>query len=107
MTAPDLYLLYIPCRNVSEAQSLATVLLKSKLIACANIQKEVLSMYEWEGQISVEPEALIMAKTMKKNINSAIAKVEELHSYDCPCVTSLPITSCNSKYLNWVEGQLS
>ncbi len=50
-------LVYIPCKNLSEAETLGRVLLQKKLCGCINILPEIASLFFW-------PEA---SKTIEKN----------------------------------------
>lgn len=102
----DYCLVYITAKDINEAKSLAKDLLVNKLVACANIRDGYLSMYWWQDQIMEDSEVVLFAKTKKENFEKIEARVKELHSYDCPCVISLPIEKGSKEFLSWLEGEL-
>ncbi|MBI3190204.1 divalent-cation tolerance protein CutA, partial [archaeon] len=64
------------------------------------------SMYEWNGKIEEQNEAVIIAKTKQSSIKKLVAFVKKNHSYDVPCITVLPIVDGNKDYLKWLEKQV-
>ena len=100
---------YITCAHVKEAQALALALLKNRLIACANIQQSIQSLYhsQKDGQNIIEKstEAVLITKTSQKHIKAVIDLVRKLHSYDCPCIIFYKIVDGHPEYLSWVEEQ--
>ncbi len=98
-------LLYIVTAK-SEAVKIAKSLLKEQLIACANILGPMQSLYRWKGRIEDLAEFLLLCKTTKKNFSAARKLIAKLHSYECPCIISLPIEDGNEKYLEWIRGSV-
>ncbi len=98
-------LLYITAGSAQEAASIARELLDARLIACANIIDGARSLYRWEGKIAEEKEAVMIAKTREDLVEKVIARVRELHSYDCPCIVALPIVAGNPAFLDWIDGE--
>ncbi len=94
--------IYITCKDRAEAQSVGTHLLEDRLVACVNIIDGMQSMYWWEGQIQSSNEAILIAKTRQARVEAIINKVNQVHSYDCPCVVSLPVGDGNPKFLEWI-----
>ena len=63
------------------------------------------SVYRWEGTVQQDSETVLIAKTRHELAESVIARVRELHSYDCPCVIAWPITAANPDYLQWIANE--
>jgi periplasmic divalent cation tolerance protein len=103
---PDIRILYSTFPSKKEAEVAAAVLLDQNLIACANIFGEVRSLYRWEGQVQNEAEVVMIAKTTSEKLERAIEVLVKTHSYDCPCVTSWPVTGGSEEYLKWVRGEV-
>jgi len=103
---PDVCVLYSTFPNRAEAEKIAGVLLENNLIACANLFDGVTSLYRWEGKVCNDAEVIMIAKTSADKRDAAISTLTEAHSYDCPCVTSWPITAGNAEYLTWVQGEV-
>lgn len=100
-------LVYVTTKDQTEAKKIATALLDKKLIACANITAESLSLYEWKGAREETTEAMMFMKTTREKVPDVIEEVKKLHSYDCPCVVSIPIEAGNREYLEWLTAQTS
>ncbi len=96
-------LIYITTKNKKEAKKIGKKLVRNKLAACANIIDNMNSIYWWEGKIQDENEAVLILKTKESLVDEIIKKVKKMHSYDCPCIVSLPIEKGNKKYLNWID----
>ena len=95
-------LIYITCADKDEARRLSKVLLEEKLIACVNIFP-MESMYWWQGDIVESMEYVVIAKGMPADFEALIMRVKDLHSYEVPCIVSVPITGGNSDYLEWIK----
>ncbi len=97
-------LIYITTGSMEEAQKIAAVLVKERLAACANIIENIRSIYVWKNEFHNEKEALLLAKTIKNRVPELIKRVREIHSYECPCIVSLPITDGFPPFLDWVAS---
>ncbi len=94
---------YITFPSKDSAKELAKILLKSKLIACANIY-EIDSLYNWEGKIADETEFVLWAKTTSDKISEIEKKVQKHHSYDIPCIVNFD-AGANDAYAQWVKEE--
>lgn len=98
-----MYILYVTTKDRSEASLIAHKLLKAKKIACANILDGMTSIYEWEGEIKEEKEAILIAKTTENLVDSAIETIKSLHSYECPCILAIESKKGNKDFIKWLE----
>ncbi|MEK9716828.1 MAG: divalent-cation tolerance protein CutA [Pelagibacteraceae bacterium] len=96
-------LLYVTCKNSSEAKKIGSILVKSKLAACTNILANINSIFNWKNKISNCKETILLGKTVKKNIFKIIKIVKKNHSYDCPCIIFFDINAGNKKFLDWIN----
>ena len=101
----DFILIYITNPNREEARRIATYLLEKKLVACGNIFP-INSLYRWEGKIADENEFVLLVKTIPANFEKVKNEVEKIHSYECPCVIRIPVSS-NEKYSEWLRSQVN
>jgi periplasmic divalent cation tolerance protein len=94
VTAPDL----------KTARALARAALSVRLVACANLLPKIESHYRWQGKIASGTEVLLVFKTAR----SKLAALEKLilagHPYDTPEFLTLPVSSGNKKYLDWLAA---
>jgi periplasmic divalent cation tolerance protein len=97
--------IYITAGNRDEARVIGKALVSERLAACVNIIDNINSMYWWQGEIQDDREVILIAKTKKSLIPELIEKVKTIHSYDCPCVVSLPIVDGNKEFLEWVAEE--
>lgn len=93
---------YITASNQEEALVIGRTLVNERLAACANVLDGATSIYKWEGELNEDGEAVMIAKTRQELVDRVIARVRELHTYDCPCVVSWPITAGNPEFLSWI-----
>jgi periplasmic divalent cation tolerance protein len=90
--------------NYNEAEKIIQILLKERLIACANIISPVSSFFWWEGKITKENEVLVIMKSKKTLLNKLEKRINTLHSYEIPEILALPIVSGSESYLKWMES---
>ena len=95
-------IVYITTKDEDEAKKIGKALVEEKLVACVNIHP-VNSIYRWEGEIQEESEIAMFVKTKADLVGEVVNRVKELHSYQVPCVVSLPIEKGNPDYLQWIE----
>jgi len=100
-----LNLIYITAKDKEEAGKIGRALVEARLAACVNIIENMNSIYWWEGKIQDESEAILIAKTRELLVPKLIEKVKSLHSYECPCIVSLPLLGGNKDYLDWIEKE--
>ena len=98
-------IVYITTEDEDEARKIGKALVEEKLVACVNIHP-VNSIYRWEGEIQEESEIAMFVKTKADLVGEVINRVKELHSYQVPCVVSLPIEKGNPDYLQWIEESM-
>lgn len=86
-------------------QTIATRLLEEKLAACVTISAASQSFYWWKGQISKEPEHILLIKTRANLYEELEKKIQEIHPYDVPEIIALPVQKGSADYLNWIEKE--
>ncbi len=60
----------------------------------------------WEGEIQEDTEVVMIAKTTEDRIPELIERVRSMHSYDCPCIVSLPVLDGNQPFLDWIAEEV-
>jgi periplasmic divalent cation tolerance protein len=101
----ELRLLYITASSRGEAKKIGRGLVEARLAACANVIDGMESIYWWQGKLTEDREAVLIAKTRADLVAAATAKVRELHSYTVPCVVALPLLDGNPDYLDWLVAE--
>ena len=100
----DNIVVLVTASNEDEAAKIARTLVEERLAACANIIRNIRSIYRWEGEVQDDPEVLMVIKTRKELFGRIEKRVRELHSYDVPEVISLDITEGSEPYIKWLSG---
>ncbi len=88
-----------------EGVKIARKVVEEKLGACANIVRNVRSIYSWKGQVCDDPEVLMVIKTTAHRFESLKGRVRELHPYDVPEIIALPVLAGWDPYLDWVRKE--
>jgi periplasmic divalent cation tolerance protein len=89
-----------------EATKIAKELVSARLAACVNILDNMSSVYLWQEEIQEDTEVVMIAKTTEERIPQLIEKVESMHSYDCPCIVSLPVSGGYQPFLDWIAEEV-
>src|SRR4028119_58303 len=97
-----LVMLCVPCSSETEATGIGSRLLSERLIACANIYASR-SLYVWNGEMADEQEMVLLCKTLSSRAEEAASLIEQLHSYDVPCILRIVPAQANDEYYRWVS----
>lgn len=98
--------IYMTVGSKDEARKIGRELVATRLAACVNILDNMNSFYMWDGEIQDDTEVVMIAKTTEEQVPELIKKVESMHSYDCPCIVSLPVTGGHQPFLKWIAGEV-
>jgi periplasmic divalent cation tolerance protein len=101
----DMRLVYMTAASRDEARKIGRALVEGRLAACANVIDGMESIYWWEGKLTEDREAVLIAKTRAERVPALIERVKQLHSYTVPCVVALPILAGNPAYLDWLAAE--
>ncbi|MBN2499085.1 MAG: divalent-cation tolerance protein CutA [Deltaproteobacteria bacterium] len=101
----ELRFVYIVCESAEQAQRIGKTLVDSRLAACVNILDRMRSMYWWDGAVQSADETVMIAKTRAALVPAVCARVKELHSYEVPCVASLPLLEGNPDFFDWIVSE--
>ena len=96
---------YATAEDAAEALRIGRAIVEERLAACANIVDRMRSVYWWQGTVQEGSEAVLILKTTEDRLGALIARVRELHSYDCPCIEALPVVGGNQGFLDWVASE--
>ncbi|MBU1036519.1 divalent-cation tolerance protein CutA [Patescibacteria group bacterium] len=94
-------LIYTVCKNKTEAKKIALMLLKLKLIACANFWP-ITSVYSWKSKIVTGKEIVLLLKTRKNYYKKIESVIKKVHSYEAPCILKIEVDKAEGEYLQWL-----
>ncbi len=95
--------IYITCESHAQAEGLGQILVERGVAACVNVLPPICSIYRWEGEVMQEEEFPVIVKTRAALFKNVEEIVKELHSYDNPCIVSLPINQGSEPFLKWID----
>lgn len=89
-----------------QAKTLATSVIEARLAACAQTIA-ISSCYHWDGKVVDDEEQMILFKTKSEKYSELENRILSLHPYDTPEIVRLPVTGGSSKYLAWINREVS
>ena len=102
---PSIHTVMMTAPDTASGESLATALVRDRLVACANFIPGVSSIYRWEGKIEAADEVLVIFKTSGERVDELLERAAELHPYDVPELIVLPVSAGNPAYFDWVRSE--
>lgn len=94
---------YMTASGKEEAGMIGEKLIEAKLAACINIFGPITSIFMWEGKVDQDTEVAFVAKTTADKVPELVETVKSLHSYEVPCIISLPVSNGSADFLGWIE----
>ena len=107
MNKNDVVTIFTTVSTLIEAKKIAKECVAKKLAACANIIDNVTSIYKWQEELSVDNEVCINLKTTKSKSKELILYIKSLHTYECPCIVTIPLIDGNEDYIKWIHESLN
>lgn len=96
---------YATTSGRAEAERIGRAAVAARLAACANVISGVTAFYRWKDKLQRGREAVLILKTTSTRLRRLIAKVKQLHSYDCPCIEAIRVDAGFKPYLDWVARE--
>lgn len=100
-------IVYATFPSVAAAEEMGRALVEARLVACANILPEMISIYRWQGKIERGTEAVMMMKTTAERAAEVVEAVRAAHPYDVPAIVVLPLEGGLPAYLAWIAGEVA
>jgi periplasmic divalent cation tolerance protein len=98
-------LIYVTAPNRDEAVRIGREIVTDRLAACANVLPGMTSIYQWQGEIREDSEAVLILKTRRDLADRLVVRVRELHPYETPAILVLPVQSGNPAFLEWIQDE--
>lgn len=93
--------------NEDAAVHMATALVREKLIAVANVNGGVRTIYEQDGIIQLDNEIALSMQTTIEKADAAVERIRQLHNYEVPSIVVLPVVNGDTNFAAWVHKQVS
>jgi periplasmic divalent cation tolerance protein len=99
-------LIWCPFPDRSVAEAVSVEMLDERLVACANILSPVRSLFLWQGERGTAEETGVLFKTEAATLDRAVARLAELHPYDCPAIAGWRCDATTPAVLEWLGSVL-
>ncbi|HVG01755.1 MAG TPA: divalent-cation tolerance protein CutA [Nitrospira sp.] len=96
---------FVTTSSADEAERLGNSVVSSGLGACANIVKDVQSIFRWDNKLNTENECLMIIKTTMDRFSDLEAAIKTHHSYSVPEIIAFPIVRGSESYLKWIREE--
>ena len=88
------------------AADLAASLVEERLAACVN-RFPCRSVYRWDGEVHRDEETVLLAKTTDERWDDLVARIEDAHPYDVPCVERFDESAALDSFGDWVDAEVA
>lgn len=95
-------MIWCPFDSVEGARQAAEILVQEKLVACANILPELLSIFRYEGKVQSAGEVGVLFKTQASLLASATSRLSEVHPYETPAICGWLVDSAPPETREWL-----
>jgi periplasmic divalent cation tolerance protein len=92
---------YTTFPSKEQAVTVARTLLDRQVVGCVNIYP-ITSMYRWEGEVKEDAEVGLWCKTVASKALLVCDLLRELHSYQVPCIATVPVL-VNEPFAAWLH----
>ncbi|GAB3038034.1 divalent-cation tolerance protein CutA [Natronobiforma cellulositropha] len=82
------------------ATDVVETLLEERLAACVN-RIETRSSYRWDGEVVHDEEEILLVKTSDDAYDDLVARVEEIHPYEVPCIERFEESHVLESFATW------
>ena len=101
----EFYFVYVTAPTMAEAEAIGEALVSERLAASVNLIDQMRAIYWWKGKKESRKEVVVLAKTKASLVEAVIRKVKGMHSYECPCVVSVPMSQGNPDFMDWIAEE--
>ena len=102
----DTILVFTTFEEKEDALRLARMLLEKRLVACAQIDSPVESLYWWQGVIEQGKEFRLVMKSDVSLWQELEEQIKKEHCYDVPEILAIPASALSKEYQRWLRGEL-
>ena len=93
---------YVLFGSDEDARRIGRLMVERRLAACVNILGPCHSVYRWQGAVEEAAEVAAIFKTTADGAEALAAAIREVHSYDVPAISVLPVIATQRDYAAWV-----
>lgn len=91
----------------AHAETLGRALVGVGLVACAQIDGPITSIYHWDEEVRTEAEWRLTVKFLAEHGAAIEKRLRQLHSYENPQWVTVKADYVAEKYLSWAKANSS
>lgn len=103
----DCVMVWTTTGSGTDGEKLASTLVRERLAACVNVLPDMESTYWWRNQVERGRERQLIIKTTAARVPALKARLHELHDYELPEFSVLPIVGGSEAYLRWIRESVA
>jgi len=98
-------IIYVTLNDSNEARTIGNLLLEKNLANCVNFFP-ITCIYKYEGEITEEPEIVLIIKTQKDKYDEIAKVIKSVIDYD-NFIGELDVNTINSDFEKWLTDIVS
>ncbi len=102
---PQILVVTTTVDSEATAAALARTMVERRLAACVQIDREVTSLYRWQGELCEDREARLVIKTAPEREADVRAFLAERHPYELAQFVAMPVAA-SAEYAQWVRSEV-
>lgn len=102
----NIIVVHTTVEHIEDAEKIAQVLLDKRLIACAQIDGPIKSIYRWKESIETAKEYRLSVKSTADLAERVMEIIQTNHPYEVAEITGHPLEYCSPKYQNWLVKEV-
>jgi periplasmic divalent cation tolerance protein len=80
-------------------------LVDARLVACGHVLAPMRAIYRWDGTVHDEAQARVGLHTRASLVPEIVARADQDHPDDVPCVIAVPLVGGHPAYLRWIVDE--
>jgi len=105
VAGPDCVEVVITAESADWLADFTRSLVEDRLVACGHNIASIRAIYRWDGEIHDDPQARVGLHTRASLVPEIVARADQDHTDDVPCVIALPIAAGHPAYLQWIHDE--
>lgn len=107
MPMKNIIILYTTVAQIEDARKIAQVLLDLRLIACAQIDGPIESIYRWKESVETSKEYRLSVKSTKDRATQVMETIQKHHPYEVAEIVGQSQEYCSTEYQNWIVEEVN
>jgi periplasmic divalent cation tolerance protein len=103
MNTPPLFIAWTTVAQQEDALRLSRTAVRQNLVACAQIDGPIQSIYNWSDKLEEEREYRVTFKLIEGRLMDLERFIAREHPYETPEFVVVRATRTAEKYLNWAN----